>query len=109
MLAIDDVHFLSAKKATQDEFLHTFNTIEAGGRQVVMASDAHPRLVGEFNPQLVSRFVAGMVVKLDAPDKDTRLEILARRSRIMKLRVAPDVLDYVATHIRGSVRELEGR
>ncbi|MCE5278953.1 MAG: chromosomal replication initiator protein DnaA [Planctomycetaceae bacterium] len=108
MLAIDDVHFLAAKKATQDEFLHTYNTIESGGRQVVMASDAHPRLVGEFNPQLVSRFVAGMVVKVDAPDKDTRLAILARRSRMMKLRVSADVLDYVAVHIRGSVRELEG-
>ena len=32
LLAIDDVHFLSAKKATQDEFLHTFNAIESAGQ-----------------------------------------------------------------------------
>jgi chromosomal replication initiator protein len=108
LLAIDDVHFLAAKKATQDEFLHTFNAIETAGRQVVLASDAHPRLVGDLNEPLVSRFMAGMVVKIDPPDRPTRLEILRRRAEEMKLSVGGDVLEYIAMHIRGSVRELEG-
>ncbi len=108
LLAIDDVHFLAAKKATQDEFLHTFNAIDTAGKRVVMASDAHPRLVGDLNAALVSRFVAGMVVKIDAPDRRTRLEILRRRAAKMKLAVPGDVLEYIAMHIRGSVRELEG-
>ncbi len=108
LLAIDDVHFLSAKKATQDEFLHTFDSIDTAGKQIVMASDAHPRLVGDLNEQLVSRFVAGMVVKIGAPGQATRLEILRRRARKMKLRLSTGVLEYIAMHIRGSVRELEG-
>ncbi len=108
LLAIDDVHFLAAKRATQDEFLHTFNAIEAAGKQVVMASDAHPRLVGDLNEQLTSRFLAGMVVKIDPPDRQMRLEILRRRAKAMKLSVPKDVLEYIALHIRGSVRELEG-
>ena len=108
LLVIDDVHFLAAKKATQDEFLHTFNAIETAGRHVVMASDAHPRLVGDLNEALVNRFVAGMVVKIDPPDQPTRLKILHRRAARMKLAVPPDVLEYIAAQIRGSVRELEG-
>lgn len=108
LLAIDDVHFLSAKKATQDEFLHTFNTIQSAGKKIVMASDAHPRLVGELNEQLVSRFVAGMVVKIEAPDRATRMEILRRKTATMKVTFPPEVLEYVAAHVRGSVRELEG-
>ncbi len=108
LLGIDDVHFLSAKKATQDEFLHTFNTLETAGSQIVMASDAHPRLVGELNAQLVSRFVAGMVVKIEQPERSTRVKILRRRARTMKIRVPNEVLEYIAMHIRGSVRELEG-
>ena len=108
LLAIDDVHFLSAKRATQEEFLHTFNAIDAAGKRVVMASDAHPHLVGELNEQLVSRFVAGMVVKVETPDQATRYEILRRKAETMGLKVPPDVLEYVAMHIRGSVRELEG-
>ena len=108
LLAIDDVHFLASKNAIQEEFLHTFNAIEAAGKQIILASDAHPRMVGQLNAQLASRFVAGMVVKIDAPDKTTRLEILRRKSDQMKLAIAPEVLEYVARHVRGSARELEG-
>jgi chromosomal replication initiator protein len=61
LLVIDDVHFLAGKKATQEEFLHTFNSIEAMGRQVVMASDNHPKMIEEFGESLVNRFVSGMV------------------------------------------------
>jgi chromosomal replication initiator protein len=108
LLAIDDVHFLAAKKATQDEFLHTFNAIQSAGKQIVLASDTHPRLVGELNEQLTSRFQAGMVVKIEPPDKPTRLAILQRLADRPGMRIEPDVLEYVALHVRGSVRELEG-
>ncbi|MCL2700238.1 MAG: chromosomal replication initiator protein DnaA [Phycisphaerae bacterium] len=108
LLAIDDVHFLSAKKATQDEFLHTFNAIESAGKLILMASDAHPRLVGEMNEQLTSRFLSGMVVKVGSPDEALRGEILRRRAKEMKLNADAEALAYVAQHVRGSVRELEG-
>jgi chromosomal replication initiator protein len=108
LLAIDDVHFLASKKAVQEEFLHTFNAIEAAGRRVVLASDAHPHMVGELNAQLSSRFIAGMVVRVDPPDEEMRLEVLRRKARELKLQIDPEVLGYVARHIRSSVRELEG-
>ena len=108
LLAIDDVHFLSAKKATQDEFLHTFNAITSAGKTVIMASDAAPRMVGELNEQLVSRFAAGMVVKIEPPDHATRLEILRRKASTMRVKVTAQALEFIARHVRGSVRELEG-
>ena len=76
LLVIDDVHFLGGKKATQEEFLHTFNAIEAMGRQVVMASDDHPKMIEEFGESLINRFVSGMVVRIDPPNFATRCEIL---------------------------------
>ncbi|MFA6134920.1 MAG: chromosomal replication initiator protein DnaA [Phycisphaerae bacterium] len=108
LLAIDDVHFLASKKATQDEFLHTFNAIESAGKMIVMASDAAPRLMGELNEQLVSRFAAGMVVKIDAPDHALRIEILRRKAQAMKIEARDEALEYLARHIHGSVRDLEG-
>jgi len=108
LLAIDDVHFLAAKKATQDEFLHTFNAITAAGKQIIMASDAPPRMVGELNEQLVSRFGAGMVVRIDPPDHVTRLEILRRKAAAMRVKVTAEAMEFIARHVRGSVRELEG-
>lgn len=108
LLAIDDVHFLAAKRATQEEFLHTFNAIESAGRQIILASDAPPRLVGDLNEQLVTRFLSGVIFRIDTPDFVTRNEILVRKARTLKLRLPADVLDYLSQHLRGSVREIEG-
>ena len=108
LLAIDDIHFLAAKRSTQEEFLHTFNAIESAGKLIVLASDTHPNMVSNFNPQLMNRFVAGMVVKIDVPDYDTRVRILTRRAKTLNLQPTTGVLEYIAMHIRGSVRELEG-
>ena len=108
LLVIDDVHFLGGKKATQEEFLHTFNAIEAMGRQVVMASDDHPKMIEEFGESLINRFVSGMVVRIDPPNFATRCEILralARRGG-MSLSRRSDRLDRPA---RDAERPRAGR
>ncbi|GMU23150.1 MAG: hypothetical protein AMXMBFR13_32330 [Phycisphaerae bacterium] len=109
VLIIDDVHFLANKKATQEEFLHTFNAIDCRARQIVLASDSHPRLIGQFSDQLVNRFLAGMIVRIDAPDYRMRCEILRRRARALSSRPVPEeVIAYIAEHLQTNVRELEG-
>lgn len=109
VLVIDDVHFLANKKATQEEFLHTFNAIDAQRKHVVLASDSHPKLIGQFSEQILNRFVAGMVVRIDPPDFRTRCEILRRRARALSARPVPEeVIAYIAEHLQSNVRELEG-
>jgi len=120
LLAIDDVHFLASKPSTQEEFLHTFNTINLAGKQVVLVSDAHPKMIGQLSEKLVNRFVSGMVVKIEAPDFQTRCEICRQYSRRMMtgalsrgrkktVRELPEeIVRYVAERVRTNVRELEG-
>jgi chromosomal replication initiator protein len=108
LLVIDDVHFLAGKKATQEEFLHTFNSIEAMGRQVVMASDNHPKMIEEFGESLVNRFVSGMVVRIDPPNYATRCEILRALSTRGNLGLNEEVIGWVARRVTQNVRELEG-
>jgi chromosomal replication initiator protein len=107
-LLVDDVHFLAAKRATQDEFLHTFNALVAGGVPIVMAADQHPRKIARLTDELATRFLGGMVVKLDAPDLATRRAILKAKAAARGIDVPDAVLGYVAEHLRASVRELEG-
>ena len=108
VLVIDDVHFLAGKPATQEEFLHTFNEFEGGGRLIILASDSHPRDLQAIQDRLISRWLAGLVVKLDPPDAATRRCIL--QMKIAQLgHAAPDtVLAMVADRVAGSVRDLEG-
>ena len=107
-LVVDDVHFLAAKRATQDEFLHTFNALVADGVPIVVAADQHPRLIGKLTDELSTRFLGGMVVKMDAPDPATRRAILKAKALARGVDVPDAVLSYIAEHLRASVRELEG-
>ena len=108
LLVIDDVHFLGGKKATQEEFLHTFNAIEAMGRQVVMASDNHPKLIEELGESLINRFVSGMVVRIDPPNYATRCEILRALSLGAQMALSEEVIAWIARRVTQNVRELEG-
>jgi chromosomal replication initiator protein len=108
LLVIDDVHFFSGKKGTQEEFLHTFNAIEAMGRQVVLASDEHPKVIQEFGESLINRFVSGMVVRVDAPNYNMRCELLRAMSQKNRINLSEEVIAWVARRVTQNVRELEG-
>ena len=111
LLAIDDIHFLASKPSTQEEFLHTFNTINLAGKQVVLASDAHPKMIGQLSDKLVNRFVSGMVVKIEPPDLATRCEICrqyAKNIRNHSVPIPESAIRYIAENLRTNVRELEG-
>ena len=109
VLILDDVHFLTNKPATQEEFLHTFNALVDGtGKQVVLASDSHPKTIGQLKAALIARFVSGMVARIDPPDETTRLRILQQKATRFQTQFEPGVLEFVAHRVDSSVRELEG-
>src|SRR5688500_2536489 len=108
LLVIDDVHFLSGKKSTQEEFLHTFNAIEAMGRQVVLASDEHPKMIQEFGESLINRCVSGMVVRIDPTNYNARRELLRSSAARAGLTLSEEVVGWVARRVTQTVRELEG-
>jgi len=108
LLAIDDIHFLASKPSTQQEFLHTFNTIDLAGKQVILASDAHPKMIDQLSEKLVNRFVSGMVVKVDSPNYETRCKICRQYAQKHSTKFPESVVEYVARHLRTNVRELEG-
>jgi len=108
-LLVDDLHFLAGKKATQEEFLHTFDALAADGRQLVLSCDCHPRLADDFTPELTDRLLGGAVWGLLPPDADVRLAVLRARAAVGREAPPPDdVLRFLAAQLRGNVRELEG-
>ena len=108
-LLVDDLHFLASKRATQAEFLHTFDALQADGRQMVLTCDCHPRLADDFTPELTDRLLGGVVWGLTPPDGATRLEILRGKSMARgEKAIAEEVLRFLALQLRGNVRELEG-
>jgi len=107
-LLIDDLHFLASKKATLEELLHTFDALQNEGRQMVFTCDCHPRLDEDYPPEMADRLLGGGVWGLQPPDAESRLEILRRKATLLSLRINDEVLRFLAGHLRGNVRELEG-
>ncbi len=107
LLAIDDVHFLCNKTATQREFLHTIDAIDLAGGRIMLASNDHPLQLG-LSQALSSRFVAGMVARIERPDRETRIRIVQRLADSRGLAVAEVAAQAIASRCVGSVRELEG-
>jgi len=108
LLVIDDIHFFSRKACTQEELLHTFNELDCGGRQVVLACDSAPRDIRDMTETLTSRFLSGLVVRVDPPDIPTRLEILRRYANRRQWQVSDLTLAQLAQAPAVSVREMEG-
>src|SRR4029079_14949768 len=99
-LLLDNLNFLATKRATQEEFLHTFDALVADGRQVVVTTDCHPRLADELMPELVDRLLGGAVWGLLPPDPDTRLEILRKKATGANPAIPDGVLKSLATTLR---------
>jgi chromosomal replication initiator protein len=107
-LIIDDVQFLAAKRATMIEFLYTFDALYDKGAPIILAADQHPRQISRLTDELVTRFLAGMVVRIESPDLVTRQAILRAKATARGVEVPESVVVYIAEHLRTSVRELEG-
>lgn len=108
VLLLDDIQFLAGKPKTQNTFFHIFNHLHQHQRQLVMSSDCRPSDLDGMEPRLISRFKWGMTVELAKPDYDLRRRFLEMKAAQDGLDIGAEVLDYIATHVTDSVRELEG-
>ena len=85
-----------------------FNHLHQHGKQLIMTSDRRPVDMDGMVPRLISRFKWGMTVQLDKPDYDLRRSVLIKRAAQDGLTLSEDVLDFIATQVTDSVRDLEG-
>ena len=108
VLLIDDIHELAGKTGTQNTFFHIFNHLHQHGKQLIMTSDRRPVDMDGMVPRLISRFKWGMTVELEKPDYDLRRNVLIKRAAQDGLTLTDDVLDFIATQVTDSVRDLEG-
>jgi chromosomal replication initiator protein len=108
VLVIDDIHFLSKREQSQEEFFHTFNTLYQSGKQIILSSDASPNDIPDLEERLVSRFNCGLVARVDRPCYETRVAILKSKAALINLAVPEDVCAYIAARIDSNIRELEG-
>ncbi len=108
VLLIDDVQFMERKESLQEEFFHTFNSLYAASKQIVLTSDRPPKSIATLEDRLRSRFLSGLITEVQPPELETRLAILQTKAEHERVDVPDDVLEFIATHVKDNIRELEG-
>lgn len=109
VLLLDDVQFLTRKKATQEELFHTFNDLQArGGRQLVFTSDRPAREIPTLEERLRSRMEMGLIADLQPPDLDMKIAILRSKAAFERLELKDEIARFIASRIGSNVRKLEG-
>lgn len=108
VLLVDDIQFLENKVETQEAFFHTFNSLYEENKQIVIASDRHPKYIQTLENRLVSRFEWGLVTDIQPPDLETRIAILRKKAMMDNLEVDDEVLTFIASKVSTNIRELEG-
>lgn len=108
VLIVDDFQFISNKTETKEEFFHTFNDLYQNNKQVIIASDRHPKEIPNLADRLLTRMLSGLTQDIQSPDYETRVAVLKRKAMEENYNIEDEVFSYLAERIDTNVRELEG-
>ena len=108
LLIMDDVQFLSKKDKTQEELFHLFNALHDTNKQIIFSSDRSPASIPDIAERLKGRLASGMEVDISEPDPESRMAIVQKKAALHGVMLSEEVIEYVATTLSGSIRELEG-
>ena len=108
VLLMDDIHYLSGKERTKEEFFHTFNHLYDGQKQIVISSDCPPKEIPHLEERFRSRFEWGLIADLKPPDIETRIAILKKKSDLEGVDLPESVALYIADKVHSNIRVLEG-
>ncbi|MBU1473690.1 MAG: chromosomal replication initiator protein DnaA [Acidobacteria bacterium] len=108
VLLMDDIHYLSGRERTKEEFFHTFNHLYDSQKQIVISSDCPPKEIPNLEERFSSRFEWGLIADLKPPDIETRIAILQKKSEMEGIKIPESVALFIADKSHSNIRELEG-
>jgi chromosomal replication initiator protein len=108
VLLIDDIHYLSGRERTKEEFFHTFNHLYDSQKQIVISSDCPPKEIPNLEERFRSRFEWGLIADLKPPDIETRIAILKKKAEVEGVPIPESVALFIADKVHSNIRELEG-
>ncbi|MBR3409100.1 MAG: chromosomal replication initiator protein DnaA [Paludibacteraceae bacterium] len=108
VLIVDDIQYFAGLKGTQDTFFHIFNYLQQSRKQLILTSDRSPLELRDIEDRLLTRFKWGLSAEIRRPDYQLRKDILHNKMHHDGIHLSDEVVDFIATHVTDSVRDLEG-
>ncbi|BAU22409.1 chromosomal replication initiator protein DnaA [Caldimicrobium thiodismutans] len=107
LLLLDGIHFLSGKEYTQNELSFLLDYLLDERKTVILTSIGSPQELRDMDSSLKSRLNAGLMIRLNQPDFETRKKIIRFKARKEGYKFPSEVVDYLARNLRGDIRQIE--
>ena len=108
LLIMDDIQFFTKKEKFQEELFHLFNALHDNNKQIIFSSDRSPQAIPDIADRVRGRLSSGMTIDISEPDTESRMQIVRKKAANNGIILSDEVVEYIATSVPGSIRELEG-
>lgn len=108
VLIVDDIQYFAGLDKTQDTFFHIFNYLQQSHKQLILTCDRAPIELKDIQDRLLTRFKWGLLALIEQPDLALRRDILVSKMHKEGITLSDEIIDYIATKVTTSVRDLEG-
>jgi chromosomal replication initiator protein len=105
-LLLDNLHLLADSNLLRSAVWQLFNDFYESGRKIVATATLPPKELKSLDEHLQSRFMWGLVAKLDISDDESRRMILGKLAADRQVILPSEVSDYLLVHVRRDIPSL---
>jgi chromosomal replication initiator protein len=106
LVVVEDLHQLTP--AVSEAFVQLMDALQVRQQQLIFTANVGPSRLSQLPGRLTSRLAGGLVVGLETLSAASRLALLQDQAQRRQLPVPRDGLVWLAEHLTGSGRQLEG-
>jgi chromosomal replication initiator protein len=105
-LLLDDLHQLSADRSLTTALWQLFNDFYSSGRKIVATASLPPKELAVLDEHLQSRFMWGLVARMDVSDDRSRQAILKKLAEDRQIILPDDVIEHLLAHLPRDITAL---
>lgn len=107
VLIIDDLQFFSGKEKSQEELLHTLNSLCEKQKQIIIISEKNPLKIENLNEKLKSKLTSGSIIQTFTPELKSRIEIIKNKETYLGIKLNKQTQIFIAKNINTNIKEIE--
>ncbi len=97
---LDDIQMLQTRESTLNQFFNIYEDLVSRGKTIIITCDVNPNRLS-IKERLLTRFLSGLVIEMNIPDTDTKLEIFKHYAEEL------DQLDFEDQAIQAFIQNSE--
>lgn len=111
VLLFDDVQLLGSKTSTLNVLFSILNNYIDQNKQIIIAADKHPNLLGGFEERFITRFQGGITEEIKQPTLEDLIKIFNTKLEFNHFNLKDwedEAIKFIVRNHSASIRNLEG-